>query len=98
MNTKHNTIEAALEEALADDGTIYLYALPGDEYQTLNPWSDAYYITATGAQLIWSEEADEIVPSSRLAALTDPAAAADLALDIVMNCGLYARAEEALED
>ena len=93
MNTKHNTIEAALEEALANDGVIYLYALPGDEYQILNPWSDSYYINATGAQLIWSDESEEI---GRRAALSDPAARAALALDIVMNCGLYARANEAL--
>lgn len=97
MNTKHNTIESALEEALANDGVIYLYAIPGDEYQTLNPWSDSYYINATGAQLIWSDESEEIDEESRRAALSDPAARAALASVIVMNCGLYARAKEALE-
>lgn len=98
MNTKHNTIEAALEEALATDDVIYLYALPGDEYQILNPWSDSYYIEATGAKMIWTNEVDEIKPAALEEALSNPAARAALASDIVMNCGLYARAEEALED
>ena len=97
MNTKHDTIYAALAEALEDDGVIYLYALPGDEYQTLNPWTDSHYIEATGARLIWTSEVDEIKPAARREAMSNRVARVALALDIVLDCNLYDRAREAME-
>lgn len=97
MTQKYNNPADALDEALASDDVIYLYVLPGDDYQILNPWSDSYYIEATGAKMIWASEVDEIKPAAREEALSNPVARATLALDIVMNCGLYARAREAME-